>query len=200
MTATGLWDGLLGPLLGRTKLKKPDMDRIFALATAEPSLAAAELGPGPAAAVCLRPVEGGAFAEVDAELERLVQLAANSEDFHSQARVERDELGYTWIVFRDARLEEQVSLAHLVASSLQEKGYGEQLLAALFRMTRTQQEDADGCYLVYNYKRGAFYPFIPRGERTRDNAAEFRTASALGEMLPMEADITRWFPLWDAPL
>ncbi len=195
----GLFDGWLGPVLGRTRLRKPQMDRVFAMATAAPSLSAAELSPGLRAGVCLQAVEGGAFASVDGELRQLVQMAAASPDFQAQAEVARDDLGYTWIIFSGAGVDDQVNLAHLAASTLQEKGYGEQLLAAVFRLERTDGTDTP-CYLIYNYKRGNFYPFMPTHGRNRDTAAEFRTAGALGNLLPTEQDVSRWFPLWDCPV
>jgi hypothetical protein len=55
-------------------------------------------------------------------------------------------------------------------------------------------------YLVYAYKRGAFYPFVPRGERGRDNAMELRLQAGLGRELPIEPELERWYPVWDAPV
>lgn len=193
----GFFDSLLGPLLGNPRLKRPDMDRIFALATAGPSLDAAELQPAGRAGLCLQPVEGSEFAAVERQLRELVELACRGQDFHGTVEVSRDELGYTWIVFADPDLGEQVNLVHLAGSTLQEQGYGEQLLAAVFHCRLAGHAT---CHLIYNYKRGCFYPFAPTGGRQRDNAAEFRVSSALARLLPMEQDVTRWFPLWDAPV
>lgn len=191
--------GLFDALFGRTRLRKAQLDPIFALATAAPTLEAAELRTGPAAGVCLQAVEGAAYAGVDGELRQLVQLAAASPDFHAVAEVRRDDLGFTWVLFRGSAVDDQVNLAHLTATTLQGNGYGEQLLAAVFRMERTDRPSP--CYLIYNYKRGTFYPFMPTGAgRNRDNAAEFRAAGALGNLLPMEKDVSRWFPLWDCPV
>jgi hypothetical protein len=194
----GFFDSVLGPLFGSTRLRRPDIDHLFTLTTAEPSLDAAELAPGGRAAVCLQPVEGAAFAAVDHELRELVALACRGNDFHGQVAVSRDDLGYVWVVFTDPDLGESVNLVHLAGSTLQEHGYGEQLLAAVFRFRQTG-DDAP-CLLIYNYKRGSFYPFVPTGGRARDNAAEFRIGSALGRILPVEKDVTRWFPLWGAPV
>lgn len=194
----GFFDSILGPLFGSTRLRRADIDHLFSLATAAPSLEAAELAPAGRAAVCLRPVEGAEFAAVDRELRELVDLACRGRDFSGQAEVSRDNLGYVWIVFTDPDLGECVNLVHLAGSTLQEKGYGEQLLAAVFRFRQTAA--AAACHLIYNYKRGAFYPFVPTGGRERDNAAEFRIGSALGRLLPIEGDLSRWYPLWEAPL
>jgi hypothetical protein len=56
-------------------------------------------------------------------------------------------------------------------------------------------------YLVYGYKRGTFWPFVPTGEdQERDNAEELRLKSELEGELPIEPDLTRWLALFDAPL
>ena len=198
----GFLDSVLGPLFGRTRLQQPDMDRLFKLSTVESSLDMAELAPAGRWAVCLRPVEGGEFAAVDHELRALIDLSCRSRDFNSSYTISRDNLGYTWIVFEDPKLADGVTLVHLVGSTLQEKGYGEQLLAAVFRFRQEPPESGDAAprYLVYNYKRGRFYPFVPQPGHGRDNATEFRIGAALGSLLPMDADLTRWYPLWDCPL
>ena len=53
--------------------------------------------------------------------------------------------------------------------------------------------------LVYQYKRGTFYPFAPTGPRQRDNALEIQVKGILSGELPFEDDMSRWSPLWDAP-
>jgi hypothetical protein len=56
-------------------------------------------------------------------------------------------------------------------------------------------------HLIYGYKRGTFWPFVPTGEdQERDNAEELRLKSELESELPVEPDLTRWLGLFDAPL
>jgi hypothetical protein len=56
-------------------------------------------------------------------------------------------------------------------------------------------------YLIYGYKRGTFWPFVPTGEeQERDNAEELRLKNVLESELPIEPDLTRWLALFDAPL
>ncbi len=56
-------------------------------------------------------------------------------------------------------------------------------------------------YWIYNYKRGAFYPFVPAGgQEQRDSEREFQLKAQLGAELPVEADVSRWFPLWGIPI
>ena len=53
--------------------------------------------------------------------------------------------------------------------------------------------------LVYLFKRGTFYPFAPEAEERRDSVMELRIRDLVQGELPWEADLTRWFPVWDAP-
>jgi hypothetical protein len=53
--------------------------------------------------------------------------------------------------------------------------------------------------VVYLYKQGSFYPFAPLAGERRDNAVELQVRGVLQGELPVEADLSRWFPLWGAP-
>ena len=53
---------------------------------------------------------------------------------------------------------------------------------------------------IYNYKRGAFYPFVPAGGgQQRDTERELRLKAQIGAELPIEPELERWFPLWGIP-
>jgi hypothetical protein len=53
--------------------------------------------------------------------------------------------------------------------------------------------------LVYLYKRGTWYPFVPTGKDQRDNARELQLRATIGSDLKVEPDLSRWFPVWGAP-
>jgi hypothetical protein len=55
-------------------------------------------------------------------------------------------------------------------------------------------------FLVYLFKRGSFYPFIPDGTEKRDTEKELRLKSLVAADLVVEPDLDRWFPLWDLPV
>jgi hypothetical protein len=55
-------------------------------------------------------------------------------------------------------------------------------------------------YLVYLFKRGTFYPFIPDGKEHRNIEAELKLKSLVANDLTVEAELDRWFPLWDLPV
>lgn len=188
--------GLLDSILGRTRAKPPDLDRLFALPAAAVSIeAVAGFRPSGAAAVAVKPASGRSFAEVSSEVDDLVALAAK-EARSDVSRVD-DAYGYQWIVVRDPDLDDLVTTVHLVNATLVDGGFGPQLLASVFAFSG---EAAETVHLVYLYKRGSFYPFAPTGPTQRDNVAELRIRDILAGEVPVEEDLTRWFPIWGVPL
>jgi hypothetical protein len=187
--------GFTDVLFGRKKLKSAAGERLFALSTARVTLEV-ELGLKSAGAggVVFKPLSAGEFVRAENELGELLDAVASG----SGSRLERksDNYGYEWIVVRDPDLEDQVTTVHAVAQGLQERGFGEQLLAAAFRF----DGGASPIYWVYGFKRGAFWPFVPKGEKDRDNAQELELKAKLEKELPVEQDLSRWFALFDAPL
>jgi hypothetical protein len=55
-------------------------------------------------------------------------------------------------------------------------------------------------FLVYLFKRGTFYPFVPDGHEHRDTQQELKLRSLVAGDLTVETDLDRWFPLWDLPV
>ena len=101
------------------------------------------------------------------------------------------------VIFRDPDFEDLVVALNTISTQLQESGYGDRLLAAVFPFER----EGKTVYFIYNFKRGAFYPFAPAGgAQQRDNERELRLKAQIGADLPVEAELERWFPLWGAPL
>ena len=189
--------GFTDVLFGRKKLMEPASERLFALTTASVTLET-ELGLKTARAggVVFKPLSAGDFVRAENELQELLDAVATS----SGARLERksDRFGFEWLVVRDADLEDQVTTVHALGQGLQERGFGPQLLAAAFRFRDAQDR---AVYWIYGYKRGAFWPFVPKGEgQERDNAEELELKAKLERELPVEQDLTRWFALFDAPL
>jgi hypothetical protein len=187
--------GLLDVLLGRKRLKDARGDKLFALPSARVTMQA-ELGlePGEAAAVCFKPLSAGEFVRAENELQELLDFAA--QESGSRVRRRTDELGFEWLIVEDPDFEDLVTTVHLIGSELKSRGFGSRLLAAIFRF-----ESKDGpVYWIYGYKRGAFWPFVPRGEKERDNAEELELKAKLEQELPVEQDLSRWFALFDAPV
>jgi hypothetical protein len=188
--------GLTDVLFGRKKLKAPAAERLFAISTAAITLQTdCNLQTAGAAAVVFKPLSAGEFTRAENEIQELLDAVAVG----SGAKLDRrdDSFGYTWIIVRDPDLEDQVTAVHAVASELEARGFGPQLLAAVFRFDGGKHP----VYWIYGYKRGAFWPFVPTGEdQKRDNAEELELKAKLDHELPVEQDLTRWFGVFDAPI
>jgi hypothetical protein len=188
--------GLGDVLFGRKKLRGPNLDKLFALTTAQLTLETElNLKPAGVAAVVFKPLSAGEFARAEQEIDELLSVTAQSSG--SQVRRRSDTYGFQWLVVRDRDFEDLVTSVHLVSSELDARGFGGQLLAALFAF----EGDAKPVNLIYGYKRGAFWPFIPTGkDQERDNAEEIRLKNELEGELPIEPDLSRWLGLFGAPI
>jgi hypothetical protein len=190
--------GLGDVLFGRKKLKGAKLDKLFALSTAQITLET-ELGLRTAgvAGVVFKSLSAGEFMRAEQQIDELLGVVAQTSG--SQVSRRQDSLGYQWLVVHDRDFEDLVTGVHLVAGELGAHGFGEQLLAAIFAFERRDAERP--VYLIYGFKRGAFWPFVPTGkEQERDNAEELRVKNELQGELPFEPDLTRWLGLFDAPL
>jgi hypothetical protein len=187
--------GLADLLFGRKKLKSPQKERLFAIATARVTLEV-ELGLKPVAgAIVFKPLSAGEFVRAENELQELLEKVAKE----SASRLERksDEFGYEWLIVRDEDFEDVVTTVHLVGEELNARGFGGQLLAAVFRFDGGKHP----VYWIYGYKRGTFWPFVPTGKKQeRDNPEELELKAKLERELPIEPDITRWFGVFNSPL
>ena len=187
----------LDALLGRTTPKAPNLDAMFAVPSAAISLESTTgLRPSGQAGVAYKPVSGAGFERTRDDLGELLQLSGDRSG--STIRRHDDPYGYRWIVVEDPDLEDLVGSIHLVNRSLEDAGYGTQLLCSVFGFSATTGGPGP-CQLVYLYKRGSFYPFAPRPGERRDNELELQVAGALDGELPLEPELSRWFPVWGLP-
>ncbi|MBV8063956.1 MAG: hypothetical protein JOY73_00355 [Actinobacteria bacterium] len=187
--------GLGDVLFGRKKLKAPAAERLFALSTAAVTLDTdCSLQTAGVGAVVFKPLSAGEFTAAEQEIEQLLQAVASS----SGSTLDRktDAFGYDWVIVEDPDLEDQVAAVHTVASELEAKGFGAQLLAAAFRF----KGEKDPVYWIYGFKTGTFWPFVPTGDKNRDNAEEMQLKAKLEPELPVEPDLSRWLALFDAPI
>ena len=188
----GFLDALLG---GGKKLKAPAPDRLFAMVTAQVALEA-EIGlkHRNAAGIVFQPLSTGDFKTIVSDAVDLLRSAAA--DTGTTVDTADDEFGYRWLVLRDPDFEDLVTALNLVSVELQGGGYGDRLLACVFSF----EEDGRPVYFIYNFKRGAYYPFVPVGDKQRGTEQELRLKAQLEAELPIEPELERWFPLWEIPL
>ena len=189
--------GLFDVVLGRRKLKGPAPDRLFAASTAYVTL---ETGLGittrGVAGIVFQPLATADFAGIASDMEEVVR--GTGSDQGTTVETSDDSYGYRWMVLRDTDFDDLVVGVNAVSDALQGGGYGDRVLCAVFAF---QDSTARALYLIYNYKRGAFYPFIPApGEQQRDTEGELRLKAQLGAELPIEQELERWFPLWGIPI
>jgi hypothetical protein len=148
-----------------------------------------------AGAVVFKPLSAGEFAQVDRDVEQLLESVAAGQD--SKLSRERDSFGFEWVIIHDPDLEDQVTAVHAVASEFEARGFGGQLLGAAFRFAGGEHP----VYWVYGFKSGTFWPFVPAGEgHARDNARELELKAKLEPELPIEPDLSKWLALFDAPI
>ena len=189
----GFLDALFG---GGKKLKGPAPDRIFAMVTAQVTLETSlNLAHRNAAGIVFQPLGTADFQQIVRDATELLESAAA--DTGTSVETTEDEFGYRWVVLRDPDFDDLVQAVNVVSTELQGGGYGDRLLAAVFAF----EEDGRPVYLIYNFKRGMYYPFVPApGSQKRNTERELQLKAQVGQDLPLEPELERWFPLWEIPL
>ena len=210
--------GIFSSIMGKTKPVQANLDEMFALPSASITLqSAAGMSCSGHAGVCFKPPSGQGFEEMQAEVVSLLSM-----DGTGGLHQEKDSFGYRWLVVEDTDIEQLVTRIHLVNSSLSDSGWGPQLLCSVFGLAELPGDAASGAdtespalvqatagpghlltstaFLVYLFKRGSFYPFVPDGKEHRDTEQELKLRSLVADDLTVETDLDRWFPLWDLPV
>jgi hypothetical protein len=196
--------GFLDVLMGKRKLSGPAPDRLFAVSTAyvkfETELAITTRG---TAAIVFQPLATADFDSIVSEMEEVVR--ATSADSGTTVESSDDSYGFRWLVLRGKDFDDLVVGINAVSSALEAGGYGERVLCAVFAFEDKQKHPL---YWIYNYKRGAFYPFVPAPgdggapaeSHGRDTERELVLKAQVGAELPVEQELERWFPLWGIPI
>ena len=189
--------GFLDILTGRRKMKQPAESRLFAMSTAAVTLELSlELKSSGKAAIVFQPLATADFTSIVTDMEEV--LRGTGEDTGTAVEKTDDSFGYRWMVLSDEDFEDLVVGINVVSQALQDGGYGERILCAVFAFRDAGNRPV---YWIYNYKRGTFYPFVPAGgPQQRDNERELRLKAQIGPELPIEAELERWFPLWGIPI
>ena len=190
--------GFFDVLTGKRKLKAPvPTDRVFAMSTAAVTMEL-ELGlkSSGKAGIVFQPLATADFDQIVRDMEEVV--GGTGEETGTTVTKEDDSFGYRWMIVADPDFEDLVVGINAVSTAIEAGGYGDRLLAAVFAF---RDERDRPVYWIYNYKRGAFYPFCPTGGgQQRDTERELRLKAQIGAELPVEAELERWFPLWDIPI
>src|SRR5579875_3596639 len=178
--------GLLSILTGRSRMATPAPERLFAITTAYITLEASySITPTGSAAIVFQPLATAEFESTMREMEEVVR--ATGQESGTQVRSQNDTYGYRWMIVENAP--GKVSVEDLAVA-----------INAVFAFSEARQgEGARPLYLIYNYKRGFWYPFVPApGSEQRDTERELQLKAQIGSELPPEPE--RWFPLWGIPI
>jgi hypothetical protein len=184
--------GFLDVLLGKSKLPKPRPEKLFAISTAYVTLNTNLNLRSEGAGICFKPLEASRFQNAELEIEELLQQSCK--ETHTIYKIQKDSYRYLWVILNDPDFEDLVSTIYMVSETLNEHGFGEQLLCAVFKF-----KDESDVFWIYNFKQAKFYPFVPKGKQ-RDSSYEFRLRSVMEKELPIEKEVERWYPLWDIPV
>jgi hypothetical protein len=188
-------------LTGRHQVKGPAPDRLFAITTAYVTLQAEHgIDPAGTAALVFQALATSEFESTIKEMEEVVRATCGESG--TTVTTEDDSYGYRWMILRNPEgspsVEDLAVGLNAVASSIESAGFGERLLCAVFAF-----RDGQGgkIYLIYNYKRGHWYPFVPApGDKQHSVERELQLKAQIGDELPVEPELERWFPLWGIPI
>jgi hypothetical protein len=190
----GLFDSIremLGTRAEADAARDADPEDLFGMSTAYITMATElDYGSTGDAALCFSGVDSTDFADAVREVEDI--LAAGSEETGTDFDLREDDHGYQWVVLHDDDPEDLVTSLHFAADTFIERDYGSRLLAAVFGFAN----DDRTAYWIYSFRRGAYYPFVPRDGQERDDALEFKLESNLDGELDLEGDKQYWYPLW----
>lgn len=193
--------GLLDVITGRRKLAKPAPDRLFAMTTAYVTMqSTGQATSRGKAAIVFQSLATADFTAIVRDMEEVVR--ATAADNATEVTTTEDQYGFSWMVLADADFDDLVVGINAVSTALVEGGYGERVLCAVFAF---EDERGRPFYWIYNYKRGAFYPFVPEETtnpptQRRSNERELVLRAQMANELPIEGELTRWFALWGIPI
>jgi hypothetical protein len=146
---------------------------------------------------------GQYFREMEQEVKRFLD-ALETED-SSTVDLHHDTItdyhGYLWIVLYGKRIEDLLAGMTAVGDLVMERGFSNQILAAAFQFYN-ERDNNQSSFLVYDYKRNKFYPFVPvsHKRKTRNRTEEIRIMETMADEMPFEKDKDLWYPLWNLPL
>jgi PspA associated protein B len=188
--------GFLDALLGKRKVQGPAPDRLFALTTAYVDLETAQgVKTKGKAGIVFQQLATADFQQIVADTEEL--LRGTGQETGSTMTTQDDEFGYRWVIVEDDDLDDLVVAVNTTADNIEVGGYGDRILAAVFAF---QDSKGRPLYFIYNYKRGYWYPFVPAGPQERNGERELQIKAIVGNELPIEPELERWFPLWGIPI
>jgi hypothetical protein len=175
---------------------KTDADALFSLCSAQITLETnLDLRYTGKAAMSLKSVSGRFFTEAVAEIKHFLDVSKADSDL--SYRIINDSFGYLWIIFESSKIEDIILGISAVGQIIHDRSFAKQLLAALFQFSNKKNNNDANQYLVYNYTLNKFYPFAPLNENKRDDKIEREIMKTIVDELPVEKDVSLWYPIWN---
>lgn len=177
---------------GEGVLADADPDDLFEISTGYVTLGANGYGSLDQAALAFGNVDASDF---DAAVEEIEDLMSVSQSITTKRQeIHEDDYGYTWVVLENSDFDELVTAIHGAADTLIESGFGDYLLCAVFAFSGDKE-----IYLLYNFKRGKWYPFVPVRQGVRDSETEEEIRELMDGELDLETEKNREYAFWDIP-
>ncbi len=146
---------------------------------------------------------GQYFREMEQEVKRFLDALETEDSSAVDLRYDTitDYNGYLWIVLYGKRIEDLLAGLTAVGDLVTDRGFSNQILAAVFQFYN-ERDNNQSSFLVYDYKRNKFYPFVPLSHKrkTRNAMEEMRIMETMADEMPFEKDKDLWYPLWNLPL
>lgn len=146
---------------------------------------------------------GQYFREMEQEVKRFLDALETEDSSAIDLRYDTitDYNGYLWIVLYGKRIEDLLAGLTAVGDLVMERGFSDQILAAVFQFYN-ERDNNQSSFLVYDYKRNKFYPFVPLSHKrkTRNAMEEMRIMEIMADEMPFEKDKDLWYPFWNLPL
>ncbi|MDR4511512.1 MAG: hypothetical protein MRJ93_07385 [Nitrososphaeraceae archaeon] len=170
--------------------------------------------------ICVKDVSVQSFHEMKKYIENFLGIASDKKNenrisFSFESLL--DEYNYLWFILKGNSIEDLLTGINAIGDTVHEKGFSRQILAAVFEYTsgytnKSSYDDPTFAltdqnkyqYLIYNYKRDNFYPFVPAipkidDKRKRDNNMEVKIMEEISNDIPFEKDLSQWYPIWNIP-
>ena len=187
----------LGNTNSHAKNYQQDSEALFTLSSGQISLESKlNLKCTGKAAISLKTVSGGFFAETMSEVQNFLDVSKTDSDLSYQ--VANDSYGYLWIILQSSEIEDIISAISAVGQTINDRGFSKQLFAAVFQFSNNNK--TNNRYLIYNYNLNKFYPFVPVNKNERDKEIEREIMVTIIDEMPIEKDASLWYPIWGLPL
>ena len=179
---------------------KTDSDALFSLISAQTTLETSlDLKCTGKATMSLKSVSGRFFTETITEIRHFLDVS--KADSNLSYKMINDSYGYLWIVFESPKIEDIILCISGVGQILHDRSFAKQLLATLIQFQSKRNKIANYYqYLVYSYTLNRFYPFVPVNMNERDNKIEREIMETIADEIPIEKDVSLWYPFWNLAL